>query len=112
MNTSVLRSSLCAALLIATVGTSACSPTPTTLRYVCENGEELRAQYPTSESAVIYYGGERHQLLVAVSASGARYVDATFEWHTKGQGAGSTGLLARVIPGSMQTEPVTECRQE
>lgn len=111
MSMTSFRVSIRAALLLGILSVSACAPSPTTLHYVCENGEELRAQYPTSESAVIYYGGERHQLVVAISASGARYVGTTFEWHTKGQGTGSTGLLARLNPSSPHPELVTECRQ-
>lgn len=66
------------------------------LRYQCESGEVLNARYPSSDVAVVQYKGRTHEMAIAVSASGARYVGDGLEWWTKGSGPGSEGVLSRL----------------
>lgn len=73
-------------------GTTATASTAS-VRYLCESGVQVLASYPDTDSAVIEYQGQIYRLQIAVSASGARYVDDDIEWWTKGTGKGSTATV-------------------
>lgn len=64
--------------------------------YTCADGSVVEARYPTTDTAEITYMGETVDLEIAVSASGARYVGAGWEWWTKGE---TEGTLSRLEPG-------------
>lgn len=72
----------------------ASAPAPAQI-YVCESGAVINAAYPDTDSATLHYRGHTLQLKIAISASGARYVDERLEWWTKGSGPGAQGTLLR-----------------
>lgn len=89
----------------------ACSPRPEPVAtapapgdeviYYCESGARVMVSYPDTDSAVIGYNGQTHQMKIAVSASGARYVGDELEWWTKGSGEKATSaLFARLADGT------------
>ena len=61
--------------------------------YRCGNGRTLEATY-ADDKAIIQWGGKRHELKAAQSASGARYVGDGLQWWTKGMRDGSLSQLA------------------
>lgn len=61
--------------------------------YACESGKQVAATYPTTETARVRYQGQEHQMQIAISGSGARYVSDTLEWWTKGSETGAMGTL-------------------
>lgn len=62
--------------------------------YTCESGATVVASYPDVDSAIVRYKGTTHDLRIARSADGARYVGSV-EWWTKGSGVGSHDTLFR-----------------
>ncbi|WP_333587286.1 MliC family protein [Phenylobacterium sp.] len=83
---------------------------PDALAYRCDNGERLRAAYPSPEVAIVQYRGELHRLTLARSASGARYTDDTRQWWTKGE---AEGTISRLKPEEdIASEPGVACRLE
>lgn len=80
---------------------SACARTPEQqappqhVVYDCESGRTVHARYLSRDEAVVEYGGRTMDMRIAVSASGARYVEENMEWWTKGTGPGSTGTMFR-----------------
>jgi len=92
--------SACTTLFPQAAGTSApLSPSggtpPAGQIFVCQSGAVINAAYPDTDSATLHYRGHTLQLKIAVSASGARYVDEQLEWWTKGSGPGAQGTLLR-----------------
>ena len=67
-----------------------------TLTYACADGRTVQATYPDTNTAVLTLGDQTHQLHIAVSADGARYVDQQWQWWTKGL---HEGRLAPLQPG-------------
>jgi membrane-bound inhibitor of C-type lysozyme len=57
---------------------------PVELTYRCDDGRTVRAAYPDIRTAVLGFDGETHRLHIAVSADGARYVGAGWQWWSKG----------------------------
>lgn len=54
-----------------------------TFNYTC-NGKEMKASFPDTDHAVMYYEGELFLLKSAVSASGARYLGDGWQlWSAK-----------------------------
>ena len=96
---------------------TACSKTPVESAqepvavhsYACKSGASLLASYPSTDTATIEYQGARHELQIAVSASGARYVGKGFEWWTKGSGAGSEGTLFQQLPDGTTGAIIESC---
>ena len=84
---------------------------PTPVPYSCESGTSLEVQYPTDQTAFVYYDGKRHRLTRVISDSGTRFSDANTEWHTQGSGPGSTGILSRIEGGEVQTPPIDTCTE-
>ena len=82
---------------------------PSVHSYVCKSGETVLAGYPSTETATIAYKDRTHDLQIAVSASGARYVGDGFEWWTKGSGAGSEATLLRHLPDGTSGEVLESC---
>jgi len=70
-------------------------PTSAVHNYRCDSGETVTATYSSSDSATVLYKGRNHNMQIAVSASGSRYVSGELEWWTKGSGPGSEGTLFR-----------------
>lgn len=62
-------------------------------QYRCESGATLTARYPSTDAASIEYKDKHYDMQIAVSGSGARYVDDEREWWTKGTGPGAEGSL-------------------
>ena len=62
--------------------------------YHCPDGSFIEAWYPTTDTARIVYQGRSIEMTSAVSASGARYVGAGWEWWTKGMTEGTLSPLA------------------
>ncbi|HNP36947.1 MAG TPA: MliC family protein [Woeseiaceae bacterium] len=70
------------------------SPTQAIMQsYSCESGQVVKANYSSFDTATVQYQDRTHEMHVAVSASGARYVGDGMEWWTKGSGPGSEGTL-------------------
>lgn len=63
------------------------------LLYHCDSGQRIAAHYPDTERVHLLYQGQRYTLVIAISASGARYVGQGLQWWTKGQ-EGSLFALA------------------
>lgn len=64
-----------------------------TLTYACDDGRAVQAIYPDTETAVLKFDGQTHQLHTAVSADGARYVGQHWQWWTKGMHEGRLAPL-------------------
>ncbi|MDN5941132.1 MAG: MliC family protein [Nitrospira sp.] len=91
----------------ASVQTSA----PTTYSYRCESGETVNATYPSTDAAIIQYKGQSHEMLIAISGSGSRYIGGGLEWWTKGSGAGASGALFRHQEDGTSGETVETCAE-
>ncbi len=52
--------------------------------YHCESGKSVEVSYLKRDSATVQYQDESYNMQIAISASGARYVDSTLEWWNKG----------------------------
>ncbi|KIQ96692.1 MliC family protein [Lysobacter sp. A03] len=99
-------------LLLSACATAPQTPTgsaSTTHNYRCESGQTIAASYPTTDSATVQYKGESHNMAIAVSASGSRYVGGEMEWWTKGSGTGSEGTLFRHMADSTTGEVIERC---
>lgn len=79
------------------------------LSYRCESGETIHATYPSTDTATIQYRNQRHEMQIAVSGSGARYVSDGLEWWTKGSGAGAAGTLFRHLADGTSGEIIESC---
>ena len=77
--------------------------------YRCDSGETIAATYASTDSATVEYKGSKHEMEIAVSGSGARYVGNDLEWWTKGSGAGSEGTLFRHMADGTSGEIVETC---
>lgn len=64
-----------------------------TLTYTCDNGHTVQAAYPDTDTAVLTMDGQTHQLHIAISADGARYVGKHWQWWTKGMREGRLAPL-------------------
>lgn len=85
--------------------------TPFVRNYRCESGEKIAATYPSTDSATVQYKGRNYTMQIAVSGSGARYVDGELEWWTKGSGPGSAGTLSRHMPYGTSGESIELCTE-
>ena len=84
------------------------SPAPAALHtYRCDNGQTLLAAYPSTEAATVQYGGGTHQLRIALSGSGARYVGSGLQWWIKG----SDGTLSRLGADGYGGESIAHCSE-
>lgn len=79
--------------------------------YRCESGETIATTYPSTDSATVQYKGRHYNMQIAVSASGARYVDGELEWWTKGSGPGSVGTLFRHMVDGTSGESIEHCTE-
>lgn len=87
-------------------------PTPTggaPVSYQCEGGQTVTARYPDSNTAVVTWEGRDATLIIAQSASGARYVGEGLEWWTASRGGEETGLLSRGGGVQPATDLITRC---
>ncbi|MEO8778865.1 MAG: MliC family protein [Rhodanobacter sp.] len=64
-----------------------------TLTYACADGRTVQAVYPDTDNAVLRFDGQTHQLHIAVSADGARYVGQDWQWWTTGMHEGRLAPL-------------------
>lgn len=64
--------------------------------YACPDGSTVEARYPTPDRAEIIHDGQEINMVIAVSASGARYVGEGWQWWTKGM---TEGTLTPLAPG-------------
>jgi membrane-bound inhibitor of C-type lysozyme len=94
----MIRAFLMAIALLAAAGCSHFGENPPDIDYVCASGERPVASYPSPETAVLSYRGEKHRLQHVRSGSGARYAGDNFVWWTKGDEA---SLIAIENDGSM-----------
>ena len=78
------------------VATTAATTDAKTLTYDCAGGRILRAVYPDTDTAVLTFDGQTHELHTGISADGARYVGKAWQWWTKGMHG---GRLAPLKPG-------------
>jgi membrane-bound inhibitor of C-type lysozyme len=67
-----------------------------TLTYTCDDGRNVQAVYPDTDTAVLTLDGQTYRLHTAISADGARYVGEHWQWWTKGM---TQGWLAPLKPG-------------
>ncbi len=65
-------------------GAAPSSTVAETRLYTCEDRRTVRATYPDPHTAVLTFDGHTRRLRIAVSADGARYTDARWQWWTKG----------------------------
>ncbi|HET9032844.1 MAG TPA: MliC family protein [Dokdonella sp.] len=79
--------------------------------YRCESGETVIATYPSTDSATVQYKGNRHEMQIAVSGSGARYVGGELEWWTKGSGHGSEGTLFQHRDDGTSGDSIETCTE-
>lgn len=79
--------------------------------YRCASGETIAASYPSTDTAMVEYKGDRQDMKIAVSASGARYANDDFEWWTKGSGTDSEATLFRHNTDGSTGESVERCTQ-
>jgi membrane-bound inhibitor of C-type lysozyme len=79
--------------------------------YQCESGQTIDATYHSDTTAVVRYEGRAREMIVAISDSGARYVDGGLEWWTKGVGPGSRGTLFRHEDDGTTGEIIEMCVQ-
>lgn len=82
-----------------------------THNYRCESGEAISAQYVTTDSAIVQYKGKTYRMQIAISGSGARYVDNELEWWTKGSGAGSEGTLFHHLADGTSGDRIESCTE-
>ena len=102
----MIRAFLMAIALLAAAGCSDFGENPPDIDYVCASGERAVASYPSPETAVLSYRGEKHRLQRARSGSGARSAGKSIAWWTKGSEA---SLFAIESDGSMG-ERLEVCR--
>jgi membrane-bound inhibitor of C-type lysozyme len=105
----LLQSGLLA--LVAATVLAACQPTrpamPATA-YRCDDGRQVQADYQGTDRAELTVDGVIHRLVLARSASGARYIGEGWQWWTKGPQA----WLAPLHAGeSIASAPGVACRQ-
>ncbi|MBQ0831035.1 MliC family protein [Marinobacter sp.] len=106
-------------MFVSTLLVSACASSPQSKldaqasahNYQCKSGETITATYPTTDKAKVQYKGNSHNMQIAVSASGARYVGDGLEWWTKGSGAGSEGTLLRHAADNTSGEIMELCTE-
>ena len=79
--------------------------------YRCDSGATIVATYPSTDAATVQYQGARHDMKIAVSASGARYVGDDLEWWTKGSGPGSEGTLFQHLDDGTSGDVVERCAE-
>ncbi len=72
------------------------APAAEVVRYACADGTTVEARYPTTDTAQIVHNGKTVDMVIAVSASGSRYVGEGWQWWTKGM---TEGTLAPLEPG-------------
>ncbi len=88
------------------------APSPSSVHtYRCESGQTIAATYPSTDSATVQYKGSNHNMQIAVSASGSRYVGGELEWWTKGSGPGSEGTLFRHMADGTSGESIELCTE-
>lgn len=80
--------------------------------YACTSGSAAAASYPNTDSAVLRYQGRSHQLKIAPSASGARYVGEGLEWWTKGSGPGAMASVFAHLPDGSSGPLRDSCTQQ
>ena len=93
-------------------GSNPPSPSVSLLTYRCESGARVRATYPTDTVALVRYQGQTHEMQVARTASGVRYVGDGLQWWTQGNGPGAEGTLSRAADtADANGEIVENCAQ-
>lgn len=69
------------------------------------------ATYTSTDSATVTYKTRDYRMQIAVSGSGARYVDGDLEWWTKGSGTRSDGTLLRHRADGTSGEIIERCTE-
>lgn len=82
------------------------------ISYRCESGHSIDAVYRSGTTAIVRYAGTSREMIIAVSASGARYVGKGLEWWTKGMGPGSTSTLFRHESDGTTGGIVERCKEQ
>ena len=85
--------------LVAALFASACTAdreTSAGIRFACESGGDLRVTFAPGRAVVRTSDGTVHSLPQAQAASGARYMNGTHEFWTKGREA--TWTIGRMVP--------------
>lgn len=93
---------------LATPDTGAANDTTV---YECRDGSRISARYPDTDTAVVRYDDDTLPMQIALSASGARYVGAGYEWWTKGSGPDATATLYRHNGSTGTGDVITTCRE-
>lgn len=112
--TSTLLISACASSPLHTVDTQspvASPPLSSVHNYRCESGETIAVTYPSTDSATLDYKGRKYNMQIAISGSGARYVDGKLEWWTKGSGPKSEGTLFRHVTDGTTGASIELCSE-
>lgn len=86
-------------------------PTSVVHNYRCDSGETIAATYPSTDSVTVQYKGSIYDMQIAVSGSGARYVDGELEWWAKGSGPGSEGTLFRHMADGTTGAIIELCKE-
>ncbi|SEL03647.1 Membrane-bound inhibitor of C-type lysozyme [Colwellia chukchiensis] len=80
--------------------------------YYCESGESIKVSYPTNDIAIVQYQGMQYKMKIAVAASGARYVNDTFEWWSKGVTSGAEGVLFKRLTNEPSASIIERCNKQ
>lgn len=66
------------------------------INYECENGEKFKVAYPDNIHAIMIKNDGNVELFqIAISASGARYINENYQWWTKGDKANLSKLKTK-----------------
>lgn len=77
------------------------------INYICNSGKTLAAAYSNEGNwAIVRYQDQQYKMVIAISASGARYTAEDMEWWTKD----SSGTLTKLGKGQ-EGELLESCTQ-
>ncbi|MES1954415.1 MliC family protein [Salinisphaera hydrothermalis] len=82
------------------------------IHYVCNDGSRINARYPDTDHAVVHYQGKKLAMHIAMSADGARYVGAHYEWWTRGSGRNAEATLYTHADDGSSGHQITSCREQ
>ncbi|MBO7925199.1 MliC family protein [Pseudoalteromonas sp. K222D] len=77
--------------------------------YQCESGNTMAVTYPSTDTATVDYLGTEYEMKIAVSASGARYINDKYEFWTKASGTGSEGTLFSHMQDGSTGDAIETC---
>lgn len=76
--------------------------------YQCDDGTIVKVSYPTQETATLFYQNQTIDMIIAPSASGARYISSDWQWWSKGSQA---TLAPLIVNETIASEIGITCRK-